>query len=336
MPLTNRGARIAVEGRIKIKMNIPQKKARTFFVFGHQRKEDAFVRALELHGFQAVDTLNAADIILTDVDAQSRVYHSLHKIRAGKAFVFMYPHAAIPPVFLDGIIPANDYLQGVFVFSEGHRDVLESFQCATPSIVCGWSYSDIRRFRPCKSPRKVLFAPIHPNQSGYLPSEDKETNYQTLRKLLDLSSRGLIDLTVRHIQSAERNGIYISPYARYTSGQIEVNRAGNIHEYDLIVSRHTFAYNSVALGIPTLMMKDWATPKSGKDEDSLIYVKNWESYKSIMQYPLSLDIMNNDVNPEEMIKYACESDCLVKDWKERMIGSPFDPHKVVMEVSKYL
>ena len=89
---------------------------------------------------------------------------------------------------------------------------------------------------------------------------------------------------------------------------------------------------AVALGIPTVMMGEDVPPRSGNTEAGFCYVKHWDDYKADLMYPL--DILADD--PETVIGKACAGSSAVENWKQRLIGEPFDGPAFVRKLESYL
>lgn len=304
-----------------------------FFTYKHQRKEAAFVKALLSFGYKETDHITHASVILTDVDIPGRLSKIERRVKAGKCFIFSYPHSAIPNLFWDGIIPPYPYTSASFVVSEGHKKVMDLYGYPNKVYTCGWSYSPVEQFKPKEVARRILFAPIHPNASGYLPSEDKAINTETFRRLIAYKKQNPeVSIMVRHIYDLQKNGLWVEPGISYCNGDLKVEAHEQIRNYDLVVGHYTLAWIAVAIGTPTLMMAEHTRPKSGKDDESIKRVDNWDMYKDLMMFPL--DILNGDVS--DLIQKAIASDKDIADWKIRMIGDPFDPIKFVQKINYHI
>jgi hypothetical protein len=254
-------------------------------------------------------------------------------MKAQKYRFFVYPHSARPNLFWDGIIPSWEGTSATLVTAPGHVDVLRAYGYKHDIHVCGWAYTPIKKFRPTSKPRTVLFAPIHPNKTNLLSDQYKKINLATFEKLLKLQRKNEISLTVRHIRDLHANGLpqHLAGI-RYIEG--DTNLATNeIESHDVIVASQTFAFLSVALGRPTIMMGEDETPHNQKKLGDVKLVSNWSKYKSLIIYPL--DILSFD-DTLRLIHTASADDDMIGPWKERMIGKPFNPSCVVTAVQSYL
>lgn len=307
---------------------------KSFYIWRHQGKELAFNNALESAGFVSVQP-SCARVLLTDVDIPGRVVRVEKQLQSGRALMFVYPHAARPFIGWDGLFQPYGYTAGVFVFADGHKDVLLQYGYDRPIHTVGWVYSPIIEFKP-RTLKKILFAPIHPNANGWLSLLDQKINREAMDKVAKVAKDTGAEVTVRHIKSLFANGIQPADGMKYCEVGAELtNFEVELSQYNLIISHQTLAFISVALGIPTLMMAEYEAPRNGNTEEKFKRVKSWDKYKHLMMYPL--DILDTD-NATDLALRACayEGDN-VADWKLRLIGTEaFSAQKVVDVVQSYL
>jgi len=301
------------------------------FCYNHQGKGSAYVKALNDAGFRNV-AASQAQIILIDIDNPGRVNTLIPKLKTGASRLFIYPHAARPGIAWDGLFPSSPYTTAQFVAADGHVDILRAYGYSKPLHVAGWSYSPIESFKPCEKPHKILFAPIHPTRSGFLSKLDKDINAATFSRLLKLAKNGDIVLTVRYIRGIEGNGLTKERYVTYIEGKTNLNFE-HARRADLVVGHQTYAYTSVALGIPTLMMSEDTPPRNGGSEDTFKFVSSWEKYRDILMYPLDILAVDDTLG---LIRAAGRSDEMIMDWRRRIIGKEFCPSQVVEAVKSYL
>jgi hypothetical protein len=297
----------------------------------HQRKGNAYLKALLERGHIPVYDIKAADYLLIDHDVGRNgqgwnpIVEQAHE--RGIA-VFMYPHAARPMIQWDGMYPAFPHTKCNFVHAEGHAEVMKRYGYPLPVHITGWSYCPIREFRPRKQVKRVLFAPIHPNASGWLCEEDLEVN----RKAFEILTSLPIELTVRHIGSLEKSGLWSARRVHFTPGRPD-NTYRQVEAFDVVVSYQTFAYLAVALGIPMVGYGEEVVPHSGNYEWNLRWVESWHKYSDIMKFPY--DLLTAD-DPMEMLTEAASTDEKTAEWKKRFIGKPFEPDKFVNILESYL
>lgn len=304
---------------------------RSFFVFNHQNKADAFIRALTTRGWTLTRRPDEARFILADVDIPPR-YKVLKEYHSRGAAIFLYPHAARPNLFWDFPgVEFSGFVAACFVAAEGHIDIMRAYGNPYDLHAVGWHLSPIQPFKPRTEVKRILFAPIHPNGNGFLSRMDMDINQQTFRKLIALINEG-VSLTVRYLHDIRKNGLWRAGGVDYVEGKPDQSYR-QIDEADLVVSHQTFAYLAVARGTPTLMMGEWHAPRWGGSEEKLERARSWERYKHLLMYPL--DILAEE-GTEALIEKTIRSDCTIADWRERLIGKPFNGEYFVAVLESYL
>lgn len=303
----------------------------TFYVFNHQGKADQYRSALLLYGYREERSGLNAQILLFDNDHERIIPNFKQQIASGRSKLFIYPHAARPPVQWDGLTKLWDRTQAVFVHSEGGVDVLRAYGFEKPIHVAGWPYSPIERFQPVQNPRKILFAPIHPTSRNWLSKVDTEINKAVYEKLIYLHDRGDIQLSVRYIRGIGNNGLWPHNDVKFINGDVNLSYK-DILNADVVISHQTYAYLAVALGKPTIMMSEETPPRNGGSEESYTYVSSWDKYKNILMFPYDILAVNK---PMDLIEKAAASDKDVREWKNKFIGLPFNPKLVVEAIKSY-
>lgn len=309
---------------------VKTKKA-AFICRGHQGKENAYVNALRKAGYKrsVENMMRHVKFVLADMDNGLRrdKLDTFHRYRLP---VFLYPHAARPQIVWDGIWEPWPHIKCNFVPAPGHKEVMERYGYEYPVEVTGWTYCDLKPFKPVKEIKTILFGPIHPSARGWFADEDLQANKDTFKVLLKFCRENKIRLTVRYIQELKRNGLERVSGVTYIQGRPDLT-IREIDKADVIVGHQTFAYLGIARGKPTLMMREDIPPHTvyhGQTE----YVRSWEKYADIMQYPL--DILAGD--PAGDIEKACKGTKEVKAWADRFINHPFDAKHFVERLESYL
>lgn len=298
-------------------------------VTDHQNKSAAFREALAKAGYYFTERLHAQGLKFILTDADWRV-STMDKARCGDIPVFLYPHAARPMVQYDGCVEPQP-VTAMFTHAEGGKAIMEKIGYPNPVEVTGWAFSEVRPFRPVKSVKRILFAPIHPNANGWLSQVDKDLNQKTLERLEAYSRETGAELSVRMIGPAEQNGLTFGEGTEVHSGKKNLSTA-DMESADVVVGHQTFAYMAVALGIPTVMIGEDVPPRSGNSEAGFCYVAHWEAYKDDLMFPL--DILQGET--EDVLERACEGSDAVEGWKSRFIGEPFDGPAFVAKLESYL
>ena len=303
----------------------------------HQRKSLCFQEALADADYVVARHMNVQHIrfLLSDADWRDDLMNTATLMDLP---VFLYPHAARPMVIYDGCVKPRP-VTCMFTQAPGGAYLMKKIGYPYPVEVTGWGFSELRPFKPVERVRKIMFAPIHPNGNGYLHQVDKDLNRRTLERLVEYCKANDVELTVRYIGTLEQCGIpELGQICEEMPELFEAhkgkknNTTFDMESSDVVVSHQTFAYMSVALGKPTVMIGEDVPPRSGNREDGFKYVEHWASYKDYLMFPL--DILQSDT--AETIAKACEGSREVADWRERLIGEPFDGPRFVKTLESYL
>lgn len=288
----------------------------------HQNKENAFKQALSARGWYESHYLRSQFVKfgLFDADWRAADIDNLN----GKPY-FLYPHAARPMVQYDGSVTPRKDCRTMFVSAPAGVYLMDKIGYPCEVVEVGWSLTPVKAFQPKAKAEKITYAPIHPNANGYLNEVDKNLNRKAYRQIVDFAEKNNAHVTVRYCRNIIDNGLgeeieKADPCVTWKSAHTD-SSTDDITKADLVVSHQTFAYMSVALGVPTVMMGEDIAPRSGNREDGFTYAAHFEEYRDYLAFPL--DILNGD--PEEVIKTAVTGSEAVEDWKARFIGEPFRP-----------
>jgi len=308
----------------------------SYVIFNHQEKGNAFLKALEgkYNCLPDGDFYTGLDFLMTDSDIMGRQAR-LDKFRElGTRAFFLIPHTARPNLVND-IEPGWPHTTAQFVVSEGHAEVIRAYGYDKPLHPVGWTLTPIRKFRPRKEPRNVLFAPIHPRCSKI----DQDVNRETFQRLLKLAKSDDIILTVRFIKNLHDSGLETvqHPNVIYTAGWMSNGDGSQMEQMvkaDLVIGHQTFPWKAVALGIPTLMMGEYCLPTHIEPRKGGVrFAKHWKDYVSLVAFPLDI-LETNDVLGLMRRAVACDNE--IKDWKRRMIGWPFRKDRFIKAIENYL
>jgi len=291
----------------------------------HQTKGAAFANALESAGWERTRRISEAMIILSDTDIPTRaktldIYH-----RKGKK-IFLYPHTARASLFHDfeGFTQSFPHTTSEFVVAPGHAEILRAIGIKHPLDAVGWSMCPMREFQPRVQYRKVLFAPIHPNADNSLCDVDKKINRDVLSLLITLVRSGDIDLTVRYVRDLDKNGLWTEPGVTYFKGELDLSYE-QIDAADIVIAHQTFAYLSIARGVPTIMMGEDISPRVGSPiRGDFRFALTWDKYKHLLIYPYDILAESDTL---ALFRRAIASDAEITDWHRRLIGEPFDGKK---------
>lgn len=304
---------------------------RYFYIVEHQGKEKKYVKALENGDFvRAMQPNHRTKIALVDYDMKQSRQEKMRywKDRYGISKFFVYPHAARVNVIGD-IYPSWEHTNAQFVTTSAHAEIMRLYGYVKPVYPVGWTLCDLvtTEFQR-RTLEKVVFAPIHPRMSCI----DMETNRQAFMLLSRMAKEGKFELTVRFIHGLENSGLPPAreyPWVTFVEGRQD----GSIEMIDqasLVVSHQTYAYLAIARKVPTLMMNEHIPPKDFTRDGTILYVKNWDAYRHLLQYPL--DILNTP-DPYGLMQHACETDADIQEWRENNVGSKmFDEHEFLHRI----
>ena len=293
----------------------------------HQHKGDAFELALARRGWH-VSRYTYSQYVrfgLFDADWRAGDIDALN----GKPY-FLYPHAARPMVQYDGSVTPRTDCRAMFVSAPAGVYLMEKIGYPCEVVEVGWSLTPVKPFWPRATVERITFAPIHPNQNGYLNEIDKDLNRRAYARLLAyVKANEDVTVLVRFCRNIDDNGLG-EEYRRQDPGFVwkQASPDGStddITQADLVVSHQTFAYMAVALGIPTVMMGEDVAPRSGNREDGFSFSAHFEDYRDYLMFPL--DILQGDT--DEIIQTAITGSEAVADWRSRFIGQPFDGDRFV-------
>lgn len=308
-----------------------------FWMHEHMHKGRRYRIALQKRGYKLTENINKADFVFLDHDVNAtgagrrqQVYIAYER----NIPLFLYPHSSRPNIMYD-IWRPWEFTKASFTIARGHKQVLKKIGYKTPVEITGWTYTPIKPFSgrlPEHRKIRVLFAPIHPLGSGYLPQIDTDLNFRVFKTLLKIPD---IEITARYLGRLEENKLFRSGKVKWIHGLPD----GSTHDMenaDVIIGSYTYAYMAVALGKPLVMMGEWVRPHAGNHLWAG-WGEQWEKYKDYLKYPYNIEeTLENPQKTMENIIAAIQPCKNVDRWKKRFIGKPFDPNYFVDRVEKYL
>jgi hypothetical protein len=302
----------------------------TFHHRPHQKKERVYVDALIDAGYLPSSRPSDSDfgIYDRDFDLSNKVLPPIRVLLSRNKPVFLYPHGSRPPVYYDGVYTPYQ-VSCYLAISQGHVDIMRKIGYEIPMEVCGWTFCKIKKFQP-RPLRKILFAPIHPLGNGYLHKVDKQANRQAFERLSKYCREAHVELHVRHFGSVHDNGIPYNPDTTYTKAVLD-GSTHDIDQSDLVVAHQTFLTLAVARGVPAIAMSEDMIPHCGVPP--VRFVKNFNLYENDLRFPLDI---NNSDDVAGLITRAATTDEDIQDWRDRMIGKPFDSKRFISTIEKYL
>ena len=312
---------------------------KVFYMTNHQSKSNKLAQALIDAGWTRCGTAVHPSVKVAffdhDVGPGGIGYRPpLNELKRMDTPVMMFPHAARPNLQWDGMYPLWPGTKVMFTITEAHREVMRryGYPIATESI--GWIFCEQKPFvKPVIEGKiKVLFAPIHPNNNGFLHPIDKAINASVYSNLIMTPG---IKVKVRHIKRAELNGLWHVSGVSWKPGNTDIKDALNdIDAADVVIGHQTLAYMAVARGKPVIMFGDQMVPRSGNDMKNMKFAKSFDKYGDLMKYPAEAENARNGAQMLKLIERVIGRN-VGKSWRKRMIGEPFDAGRFVELVEKY-
>jgi hypothetical protein len=253
----------------------------TYAFHEHQGKGIGLVRALRDLGWTPAAQ---PDLFLIDFDGPPYYVEMIRRYKALGAKVALYPHGATAQLCLD-IWDNSPEVDAYLAFSHGQAEVLRKFRYPRPVYVTGWQWCEQREARTLGSANRLLFAPIHPLGNGFLHPLHADANRRAFADILDHYPLDVI--SVRLVGTPEANGLQYVPGVEYHQASLEISTA-DMDRSDLVVSHGTFAYLSVARGLPTVMYGYDYPFMDGNSLGEAVSAKHWDEYADYMRDPVAV------------------------------------------------
>src|SRR3954451_1510908 len=141
----------------------------------HGRKSDAVAGSIVAAGHEFVRE-PPAEALLIDFDPPYLPYKPMiDQCAADGAKIILYPHSGgSPDLSYDGLGEPAPRVTANLVMAPGHAELLRRLEYPAPVHVVGWTYGDLKPFRPTPDVGRVVFAPIHPVGEGFMLSEYRD------------------------------------------------------------------------------------------------------------------------------------------------------------------
>jgi hypothetical protein len=271
-------------------------------------------------GHQIASSVEPTDLVLVDCDwrwAQPRPDLIRQAAEAG-AKVAVFPHGGLPTVFVyDGLTAADPLVSMRLEHGQGSIDVAETLGLDLSQRAYGWLYSPTRPFVPVEKPKKLLFAPQHPNieamnagMNGHDPAP--QLNQKVYKQLLKLG----YEITVSLVGPAWKNGVWRHPGVSFVwNPQMRYDLSlALVEQTDVVVGAGSMAAAAVASGKPVVMFAqgdytDWVDGRYQLPDHVDVYADE-------LRYPL--DVEYGDL--PDLISRACEGDDAAAGWRARFVG----------------
>jgi hypothetical protein len=304
----------------------------TFYLRDHQGKGKAYISAMEMVGWKELRESSSPTLGFYDSDVTSFRVKRINDMP--NSLIFLYGHTARPPLWYDfREFHPHPRTKAIFVPAIGHKQVLDRIGVEKPVHVVGFSLCEQKEFEASNRLQRITFAPIHANMNGWNAAVNQEINQKVMARLLKEREAHHLDITVRFVRSLESCGLRRESGVKYVFGQTDQSHK-EIDQADLVIGTETYAYLAIARGKPTLMMAENIPPRIGNTPDNFDYVKSWDKYKDIMEYPL--DALSPDKDLWTIMQSACQPRQDVQEWCKRMIGELFSPKELIKILEGYI
>lgn len=261
--------------------------------------------------------LVAAGHELVDADGQVAVVDHDHPTTGGPLVEahersIVYPHGGTPILSWDGA-PPHPNIRLHLVHGPGHAEVFALYGHPVPAVSIGFTYCDLSPFRYPEAPRRVLFAPSHPMDNGFMDPRMKVANAAAFEALI---SSGM-EVTVRSWARRSDWGLAKRANVRWTVGGTLAT--DDIDQADLVVADGTVAALAVARGCPTLFLGSGIDADESHDGSGRSH-PHFARYAERMRYPYDI----NDGPLPELVERVCQPDDAVGRWRAQFVGGAFD------------
>lgn len=290
-----------------------------FAIWQHAGKGAYLTHKLLARGHTKAESIDETDLLLLDCDwrwAHPRPQMIGWAKDAG-AKVALFPHGGHPTVFIyDGLTDPDPQIDLRLEHGQGSIDVANQLGLDLNQQAPGWLFSPTKPFRRVKKPRKLLFAPQHPNMETInVPNPDDpgpKLNQRVYKQLLQLG----YEVTVTYVGPAWKNGVWFHPGVRMVENpSMRFDHTFDlIQQADVVVGAGSVAACAVASGVPTVMFGqgNYADFIDGK----YVTPNNVDVYGETLKYPIDCD--NGEVG--DLIVRACAGDSGAAEWRKRFIG----------------
>jgi hypothetical protein len=291
-----------------------------FAVWLNQGKGDYLQQKLREAGHTVAETVDETDLFVADCDwrwalPRPGLIQMAHDLGAKVA---LYPHGGMPTTFVyDGLTEPDPLVELRLEHGQGSVDVADALGLDLRQQATGWLFSPTSKFKRVKNPKKILFAPQHPNMeaiaavsNGHDPGPS--LNRHVFHQLLALG----LPITVSLVGPLWKNGVWFHPRASFVSNpSMSYPRAFQlVQEHDVVVAAGTMAALAVSCGKPTVALGqgDYSDYVDG----AYRHPNHADVYGDELRYPLDA----GDSNLDDLIRSACDGNRDAARWRARFVG----------------
>ena len=241
------------------------------------------------------------------------------------SMIVLYPHSVLPEWWYGVEHFPSPLVAFRFVIAEAQRLSLEMTYPEVKAEIGGWGFTDIKPYQPCSSPRKILFAAIHPPKYLSLRPEGQRANRQVIAQLDQLKNN--YEIRVRYLGDLAQQGLEEVPGMDFVQGQPD-GSTEDIEWADIVIADQTFMFIAAALGKPIIGMRQGECPRGNNLETKRS--DDWKTWWHLVRYPLS----HNEETMKNLIKEACSNE--FAEWKQMNIGERMQPKRIDAIIKRYL
>jgi hypothetical protein len=299
-----------------------------FFAIRSKDSGDAYIKALTDYGYTESD-LPSADFILSD-------YERPTISRITDKPVFFYPHTPYAWWLWDGVLDPNKFKPACnFVVGDTALRGMKDYNYPHRAEACGYSRCDVREFNPT-SGKRLRYSFPHPmgKKQEWFSQDTKNSHHRVMNWLIG-NRRWFDNITISYYHSLEVSELSI--YSNYGFTFQDVSTIGKLSTettlkqlegFDFVIACNTFAYTSVARGIPTVVCG-----KGEKFPQRENYrVDHFDQFAHYYQFPISLF----DMNGADIENFCKAPNPEVEEWKRGSIGESFQAEKFISIVREYV
>ncbi len=291
-----------------------------FTLYDHAGKGLYLRQQLVAAGHEDAETADEMELLLLDCDwpwayPRPDLIESAHRRGAP---VVMYPHGGRPTCWVyDGIAEPDDRVALRLEHGVGSVTIASEFAEDLHQEAPGWLYCPTRDFTPVENPKRILFAPLHPNMEMMIKGTNGHDpapllNQQIYKRLLELPG---VELIVSVAGPAWKTGVWAHPKARFVANPSMLfhHSFEQILSVDAVVAAGTVAAAAVALGKPTVMFdQDTFSDYVG---GQYVDAEHQDLYRDLVRYPL--DCTEGDLGA--LLEQACTGEQTW--WRDLWVGT---------------
>jgi hypothetical protein len=299
---------------------------KTFFCQHNRDKADPYTKVLLENGYQETKDIKTSDFIIIDHNWGDDVMEYLRW--TGKP-IFMILHGLRGSMFWDARYKIHPIESCYFLPAKGYIGMFRQGGYPANMKAVGFPWCEVKPFQPTTM-RKILFAPIHPDDQGYHNTPEHADKNSQVWSILKEYAKDYQITVYNSLKSEKKSGITKIDNVRYIPSSLSIDGALKmINQADIVISFDTFAFLSVASGKPTMMMDEYQYPPNKEPKKSL----HWEIYEKSYKYPYTF--LNMPGDPLSNMLQCVKDGSSIQEWKDNFIGNNFDKDLFLNTIKEY-